>query len=391
METLFHSFPRLPRSEKGRANGSTRDQPNDELKRRIEQGFCILTLILKYGLLCTPEDFDLYADRGSENPEKLECYRRNKPYDTVTQSRACFTLLDRAELTRRIPYGDVEGDKEKPLMPSHTDIFGPITIGIDPIEARSFGIIPTIYYYGTRHDVFANKAESHPFVWHIINRLDELRIISTILGSVESICHPKRFPSKLMLGEMGVKLKYERRAAMELDLLSRSAAQQVYDLFDTDRVPGWNLHDFISMLLSLYQTADSTSDPLAFFRQREWRLVHHMQPNDKWFCLGNRPRYVDAFPREFADAKKEMLDYFKSIFGTPLRQDRLKHFWILSRISDRHFRDFITEIIVPPAYTNRAKMLLSGFCFKSRVPIISSYSPNWSLDLKELKVTITDT
>jgi hypothetical protein len=393
MEMLFHSFPRPSRAE---ITAPGKAIPHETYAKRVEQGFRILELILKHGMLCTPERFELFADSDSENLEKLQCYQHGVPYDTIMQSRACFTLLERAELTRRLPYESEY--EEQPHMLSHIDMFGPITIGLSPIEARSFGIIPTIYYYGTRHDTFPNKAEPHPFVWHIINRLDELRIVSAILGHVESIYHANhkpasgkrgQFPNRLMLEEMGVALKYERQAAKDLDLLSADVARDIYHLFDIDRVPAWNLHDCLSMLLSLYQTADSTlkKDPLAFFRQREWRLIHHMQSNHKWFCLGNRQQYVDYFSREFSSARKEMLDYLRSIFTT-LDKDRIKHFWILNSVDGRHFREFITEIIVPRAYISRARRLVSRFTFESRRPQIKAYGQSWSLDLETLKLKV---
>ena len=74
--------------------------------------------------------------------------------------------------------------------------------------------------------------------------------------------------------------KYEEAVVSRINSLTARDAKKVFELFDTDRVIGWSLVDFLNMLLSLYQNADSTidSEPLAFFFiKEEWRLIHHMR------------------------------------------------------------------------------------------------------------------
>jgi len=76
--------------------------------------------------------------------------------------------------------------------------------------------------------------------------------------------------------------------------LSVAQRRELFELFNTDREPALSLVGFIDMMLSLFQETDSYFDhsPLAFYQQREWRLIHHMRESAIWYCLGDSQAFA---------------------------------------------------------------------------------------------------
>jgi len=379
---LFHAFPRPPHRT-GAGGRVVRESPREEDRQK---GFEILRLILTHGLLCTPEKFKLYPNYNTENTEKQKCLAANKHHDEIVQSRACFTLVDTLELSKE--YELFQGNPTSHL--AHIDLFGEFAIGLDPIEARALGVMPTVYYY--RHDISNPLTKTAGLGSQVVERLDEIRSLFSILSYIEakSNAGPEDdmvFPPPETLKSMGIHVRYQDDIEAELANIKAKEAALVLRLFNTDRVPAWNLVDFVEIMLSLYQTTDSTIEdaPLAFFQQREWRLVHHMMEGLRWFGLGKHPSYQDPFAEDFVSAVQEIKNFVRRTSPTK-REDHLAWFfnncWVLVGTAERRFRDFVREIVVPESLRKQAKAVVDSLPFASTRPVITPLPQRWRIAME---------
>jgi hypothetical protein len=375
---LFHAFPRPPHRMDS-AGRIVRDRPTEDDRQK---GFEILRLILTHGLLCTPEKFKLYPNYNTENKEKQRCLQANKHHDEIIQSRACFTLVDTMELSKEY---ELSQDRYTQHT-AHIDLFGEFAIGLDPIEARELGVMPTVYFY--RHDI------SDPFMItaglgsQIIERLDEIRCLFSVLSYIEAKANAEEeddtfFLSPEKLKSMGILVRYQNDIEALLAKLRQEDAAFVFRLFCTDRVPAWNLVDFVEIMLSLYQTTDSTIEdaPLAFFQQREWRLVHHMMEGLRWFALGNHPADRDPRANYFRSAKEEIKNFLHSVSSQKGKDLTwfLNHCWVLVGTEELHFRNFVREIVVPENFFKDAKSIVDSLPFDLAPPVITPLPPRWRI------------
>jgi hypothetical protein len=204
---FYHAFPR-PLAGKKRPAEDT-----------AILGFQILEGLLRFGLILTPES--LFIPRNPLSTEPVP------PQTRVQQRRACFTLMERAEL----------------LAPNgHTEAFGEFAIGLDSKEARSLGIMPTIYYYPPDKGIQNRNAEfaalDGGLSQEILFRLSEVRRLLVALAQLEAASDPglKRFKSLDYLRMAGLVLHDEAGVAEELTKTDRSTAVQILKKFNTDRV-----------------------------------------------------------------------------------------------------------------------------------------------------------
>jgi hypothetical protein len=407
---LFHAFPR-PEHKTNSAGSVVRNPPTDEDRRR---GLEILRLILTYGLLCTPERFMLYPNYGTDNEEKRKYLEQGKPHDEIIQSRACFTLVNSLDLSKEYELSQ----NGQIRYSTHTDLFGEFAIGLDPVEAREIGVMPTVYYY--RHNVRRSFETIAGLGGQIVERLDEIRNVFSILSHIEAIPHQgtereELHPPPHELKRRGIKIRYESDIEAELAKIKAEEAALIFRLFDSDRIPAWNMVDFIHIMLSLYQTTDSTIEdaPLAFFQQREWRLVLHMMEGLKWFSLGSHPENRDLWANDFKSARKEirkfvLKDYLykkRSRSRCLTRKDKkyltwfFNNSWVLAGtyyrhfsdpekrgllyIKNQHFRNFVREIVVPENSYKEAKAIIDSLRFDSgQTPLITPLPSRWRIAIE---------
>lgn len=381
---LFHAFPRPPHrtdSEKRVVREKTSD--DDRLK-----GLEVLRLILTHGLLCTPEKFKLYPNYNTLNAEKQEILREKRHHDMVIQSRACFTLADSLDLSKEY---ELLQDNQ-PQYASHTDLFGEFAIGLDPLDARELGIMPTVYYY--RHDIENPYTRMAGLGSQIVERLDEIKCLFSVLSYIEAKAH-NQLPQPEILRSMGVEVRYQKDIEAALAKLKPEDTELIFRLFNTDRVPAWNLVDFIGIMLSLYQTTDSTIEdaPLAFFQQREWRLVHHMMRGLTWFGIGDHPPARDPLANQFRYAKEEIKKFLYSVFSKKGKHDLtwfFNHSWVLEGTDELHFRDYVREIVVPERFCEEAQNIVNSLDFVS-TPTITCLPPKWRITTENGIPRITQT
>lgn len=387
MKLLFHAFPRARHVRTGNV-GAVEWIPHST--EELERGFLILGQILRHGILCTPERFAIYADPETERDLKAAAFKQGEPYTFITQSRACFTLMDRHELSQEISQSGV-------ISSPHYRIFGPFAIGIDPLPARSLGVCPVFYYYrhlhGAKDDRIASAAPIGGLGSQIVSRLMEIATVFSVLSRIEAIARPQSngILSEEMLDEIGITPAYEPRVEHLLAQLSRRQAADLLQYFDTDRVAAWNIVDFVNMLLSFYQSADSTLDgtPLAFFNQREWRLVYHTRGGLNWIGLGDHPYYRDPNAFDMFAQRDELKEFLLSDLQSRKRdEDYFLNCWALNKADGLNFRDFIKEIVVPPAYVSRAEMLLHRYDFKGKPPAVYAGTTPWRLVEDQSRMTV---
>lgn len=394
MEMLYHAFPR-PR--KRITTEGTKDSTS--------KGMLVLKLILDHGLLCSPEALLLYPDPATERYEKLKLHRDGQPHDRIIQSRACFTLVNREELNREIELSTdlsiLENKRQVPLpssiVPAHVDLFGQFAIGLDPLEARDIGILPVHYFYNAPIPVGSTWSRTRvppDFCSQLVARLDELRNLMAILSHIEAIAQIAHSQygtpnlSRQDLARLGVVPKFEPQIERLINNLSVSEANKIFQLFNSDRVFAWNLFDYINMILSTYQTTDSTinNEPLAFFRQHEWRLILHMRSGLEWFCLGNQPIYADPYQYKYASNRREIRNFMENQFGS-LDEDKMRNFWVLSNINGQPTRNYIREIVAPTECLQDVKDMVHSCQFSDRRPHVCSLAPKWRIKMASRSVT----
>lgn len=312
---LYHAFPR-----KGADRGA-------EIET-LQMGVDILASIMSYGLILTPETLNLPKDPHA--PESGE-----PPRTCFAQERACFTLVSREDLRMprlaRHSYGDPT---------SHADLFGEFAIGLDPVRARRLGVVPVMYFY--EDDGYANMSRE------LLFRLRDLRTLTVALARIEGrgVMPERDVRSEKELLEMGIVLEGEPRVAARLDMLEPDAARHVHELLDTNRVPAWNLVEWIDIALNLFQTADSRTIPgsLAYFQQREWRIVRLFGEHVACHLLQTPATINDD---SFASVRASLRAQLQEINPNFFDDRRLNGSSLLSGAGGKPFFDFVDEIVCP--------------------------------------------
>lgn len=249
---------------------------------------------------------------------------------------------------------------------SHADLFGPFSISFDPLVARRIGIIPTNYYSPT--DLAGRRFEANADATPGLNiqmmqRLKELRDVSIVLAMIESslVVEGRELPSNAQLSALNLNLPFEGEVVNRIGNLSKEERLRVFQLFDIDRDSATSLVSFIEMMLSSYQETDSRfgGDELAFFQQREWRLIHHMRRGMIWYCLGKQPDFRDPVARHRASAINDI----RRVLGRAdaRSEEYYRSCWLLESVNDKLVRDFISDIIVPRVAVDAVTRLVDKF------------------------------
>ena len=345
---LYHSFPGFL--------GQSRKAPDSVSRDKYARlGLLILRSILTHGLLLVPEKFPVRASPNSPRLDKIALMRRKEPMFKLRQTRACFTLTT-AE-------GLFVADPTSPQNNSHACLFGRFAIGVETEFAPDLGILPVIHYYDYEMD---NTKKGNSLSPYIVDRLFEIRNILAVLSHLKAIAHPElsyAFDRKT-LGDMGVNIHYEKTIEKLLEKVSREEARLIFRYFSTDRVPMWNLVESIDILLSLFQSVHSRSRnrPLAYYEQREWRLIHHNSKSNTAYSLGDSS-WVDR-PDDFEIRKKKKVVHElirPMIDCSPHLKLNISRSWVLESVNNRHFRDYISQVVVPKSCEEEARSMIREF------------------------------
>jgi hypothetical protein len=330
---LYHCFPSaLARRAPGRMAEELRS------KNTFEAGKLILQAIMEHGLLLTRELLEIPA-----NPRT----RRSVAY-VHRQVRACFTLCERSELA----VATVRGDP--PCPTSHCDLFGDFAIGIDPLQARSFGAMPTIYFYRGRKveadaradDLDSEGGLSFQFFYRLIEIMEILRVVLRL--EADSDWNERMSAAEIRAAALNLDNYPEIEQALDR-ISKRGEAKALHSvLFDTDRVPAWNLVDAIGLMLDLFQVADSRTrnTPLAYFQQREWRIPSVFRNSDE--AMSRRGLYPLRDQRN--DALRKLVEGVErlspAVAGTQRKFD-FSDCWVRSGLGGKPFWHYVEEVVVP--------------------------------------------
>ncbi|MGF2033732.1 MAG: hypothetical protein RMZ43_000115 [Nostoc sp. CmiVER01] len=385
---LYHCFPRHLSTFRSEIN---RDIiVSEELYHQI--GNLLLKSILENGLLLTPESFSV---RDSQYLHRQNLWEWQTPSQEqignrfqMQQVRACFTLATAFELKRPIPGTSPLSSHNQGAssLISHFDLFGGFAIGLDPIEARSLGAIPTIYHYPPVNNYTSplySYGTGSTLSFELISRLIEARKLLIGLAYIEALADGNCEHSLTIrqLQEMGQTLDDEPKSVIEAaSHLNKNLAKQIYPLFDTERVPIWNIIEHIELLLSLFQVADSLKRdrPLAYFQQKEWRIIQYNKQG-----LDCKPLFVKESNQRNHEKIDKLLDYSyqidnllkKPVFQTMFdRIENTRNFWLLMSCDRLNFRDFIKQIIVPDCALESTQALVSKVYLKRNIPRVISHS-----------------
>lgn len=343
---LHHSFPGfLSESRKNVKNVKTEDYLN--------VGAAILRSILRHGLLLVPEDLSLRPSPYTSRADKRELIQKGEPMLILRQKRACFTLSTAGGLFERR-----EGISEHR---SHAELFGQFSIGVDPVHASTLGILPVIHYY----DYLPGGADEvrNAVSPYLVDRLVEIRNLLSILSHIKATAHPE-LPYALtreILCDMHVEPYNEDEIVSLLDKLDKRTARSVFKLFATDRVPMWNLVESVDMLLALFQTTHSRSRNrhLAYYEQREWRLIQHGTQSHSTYSLGERSWIDSPDNEETVKKKKVFVQSIKDVlYYSPWLKESLSESWVLESTGGLPFRDYVGEIVVPQVSAPPVRKLL---------------------------------
>lgn len=361
---LFHSFPR-PRSKSTKTciRDGAPSPSNQEL------GFAILQSILKFGLVCTPERLKLFPDEQTQNSTKLALLRAGKPDYLHVQSRFCMTLCEEAELFTPKIRGLVPGEygpvKFGRAPTSHAALFGTWAISFDTMTSRQVGFVPTTYFTpsniaGGRFNVMGSTAPGLGL--QIIHRLRELRELMIILAHIEqsATVGDQELADINILRSLDLDLPFEREIMNRISGLSQNARSDLLGFFSTDRESALSLVGFIDMMLSLFQETDSTIDgeELAFYQQREWRLIHHMRLGTIWYCLGAQPYLRNPLANDRQDAILHLRSLLEKCAGTSRSPDYFRNCWVLEEVDGVRISEYVRLIIVPGRELKRVRRLV---------------------------------
>lgn len=314
--------------------------------------------LLDHGILLTPEQLSIPANPSST--------RQNPPGPLkITQRRACFTLLEFEEL--------FAPPKSETKEVSHVGAFGEFAVGLDPVEARLLGVMPTFYYYHVRQntDLFGvdnlpAHARGRDFTTfgpssELLFRLAEIRSLLVSLAHIEALGAPETravYRIDRLLKRQFVH-NSEPHVLKALSKLSPSIAKSIYSCIDTDRVPAWNLIEWLDILLNAFQVADSRDSisSLEYYQQREWRIIQLHSPFFDCYPLlpsGLSYNWSRATRRKIAAVYNTIEEHAVT---QGFRFDP-GNIFLLAGAAGRPFGSFIRELVLPANMVDEIEMKL---------------------------------
>jgi hypothetical protein len=187
----------------------------------------------------------------------------------------------------------------------------------------------------------------------MIHRLKELRELLILLATIERSITVDDFtlPGEEILRALGLTLPFEDGIMRKIYGLAPDERERIFQLFNIDRELALNLVSFTEMMLSLYQETDSTIDGqvLAFYQQREWRLIHHMRVGMTWYCLGNQPEFRNPLAADRQLEIRQLRENMGILTGRRLDEEYFRHCWVLEEVDSEPIKEYVTGIVAPGA------------------------------------------
>jgi hypothetical protein len=304
---FFHSFPR---DRRGRDSQKT--------------GLHILKLVRKFGLLMAPEQTNWFdSDARSATPEVSNW---GKPDATVSYTtRLCFTLLERAELEE------------------HAKLFGNFALEFEPDTLLKAGLLPVMYipnspggpghYAGLGRALVTELAKTQ----EVLNLLDDVR---------KRMADGAGTSDRAIVTVAGKTRTFQNMTFKEAGVFLDACTSTVGRLTP--------LRDALGLIGQLLHPTDSErSGKLAYFQQREWRLVPSQYVSD--------PRVSKPTQAHIEELMLLDRDFFGHEYVGPSgRGRRADYCTVLSSVAGVNPLDACSAIIVPRHMVEEARLAVGS-------------------------------
>jgi hypothetical protein len=319
---FYHSFPRR--------GGMSESQT-------IDKGLQILRFIFEVGLVLAPE-FVTWRHSTEGGPEYIS---------TTRQRRMCFTELSRAELG------------------VHGRTFGSFSIEY-PIDAlRGAGALPVMY--------IAQKIGAEPGLSEvgavIVNMLGHAKYAIDLLHllSMQSDIDAMRKTYGQVREDYTINLRNVDDGGAQVQAIEVPAKtiQDILKFIGFRNAPFDKMSGTLSAMQSLFYPTDDTyhSKELAYYRQREWRLLSGLRTGG---ADNSRPLSTDEAQR-LVDIDPEF--WTRTISDKDGSVRRIDDTHIVEFIRGKKAREMLSAVIVPPAAVDRATEIVGD-----SIPLIAAES-----------------
>ena len=314
---FYHSFPR-PRDGENRL-------------ALLVRGLAILRSIQRTGLVLAPEvvEWTTPVSLGSPSP-----YR-------VLQERICFTELAPDEL------------------PAHSQHFGPYAIEFNVTGLRRAGALPVIYMPQalSKDDHLALLGPfvvSHlAHIQHMVRNLNDLNQLTDLNHVRQSVPDAERFADDCVFN---LRNADERRGIVQDFKVPKKSIQNILAFLGFENAPFPAMIGAMTIVQSLFHPTDDEhlDEPLAYYRQREWRITAN-------YSVNNQPRGL----RLPDDAREQLLKVDGRFWRRQLHfQDqtfrRVDRAVSLVLPPPKDVMSMITRLLVPSETIAQARSLFAG-------------------------------
>jgi len=303
---FYHSFPR-------RGRGTNRE---------VEVG-CKMLALMCNGLVLTPEVVKWeYPHADGAPPRKME----------VQQRRLCFTELSPAEL------------------PRHADEFGHFALEFE-IDVLTIPVFYIPRQVGSEGEVTALGSI-------LVIQIIDAMILAMRLAGVKKILED----APLAAGEFPCTFGFTETKLQTFNL-DVAETRKVIEAFTYSLTPPDMLEDSLTALLSFFYPADDIerNKTLAYYRQREWRIVGNIAVRGEELMRRPRTEFVER-----------LLEIDQEFFGRefpPSSGKRLAdEIYVFPGIGEKRIIEMARRIIVPDVAVGKAKSILK--CVTNPPPVI---------------------
>ena len=314
---FYHCFPRRFRGD-------------HEL--HLSKGLEILRSIHDIGFILTPEITEWREPQMNGTLSKLW---------TNIQKRCCFTELQRDEVKR------------------HSDDFGSFSLEFDTQTLRQLGGIPVFYLpRATSDDIGLESLAAS-----LVARLGEIQDVLNRLAEMAELIGKSNDKSQL-LG-----IKNDNTGAMGFFRTSLGGAEDVLALLTRDTQSVDILRNALRAVTGFFYPAEDFkyTGLLAYYRQREWRVIANMSKAGVEINRDPLPEEVERFlqidPTFFG---KEM----KFRTGPARIVDQCR---IFSELDGKPIYKFATRIVVPEPALEEARAIFNSQDDPPVVPLDKTY------------------
>ena len=259
----------------------------------------------------------------------------------VLQQRVCFTELRPYELS------------------AHSQHFGPYAIEFDIAGLRRAGALPVIYMPQalSRDDHLALLG---PFVVshlahlvHMLGNLNELRQLTDLNHVRERFPGAERFADDCVFD---LRNGDEQRGIVQEFKVPMSSIRDILAFIGFENAPFPAMIGAISIVQSLFYPTDDehVDQPLAYYRQREWRITTN-------YSVNGQPRGLPLPPCE----RQQLLNVDGRFWKRELQFEDQRFCRVDKAVSlalppSEDVRSMITRVLVPSETARQAEQLFPG-------------------------------